>query len=194
MATPGYLASFSNGSAGQSARRWSSHRPKRFASGPVAASKQGSLTSPRLFQRLARVKPSSGCDDTILSRSNAPKVVAVRPSQNRSLPPLHTSHMLRPLISSGVSATPLSMSWNQSSSAWWKDSAVRPACMASSCTWPGLGPDWQAVMKATVNTAARPVAAQVQRVRDCLDMSSLSGLDSSARAGLPALRGRGKRL
>ena len=44
-------------------------------------------------------------------------------SQNRSLPPVQTIHMLRPLTSSGVRATPLSMSRKKSSSAWGKLSA-----------------------------------------------------------------------
>ncbi len=47
--TPGYFVSFSNGSGGQSGltTRLSSQSPNRFGSGPVAFSKQGSLTSPR---------------------------------------------------------------------------------------------------------------------------------------------------
>ena len=47
MSTPGYLVSLSNGSGAQSLLRTSSHRPRRSGSGPVAFSKQGSLTSPR---------------------------------------------------------------------------------------------------------------------------------------------------
>ena len=51
--TPGYLASSSNGSAGQSALRRSSHRP--YSSGPVACSKQGSLTRPYHLKRSRRI-------------------------------------------------------------------------------------------------------------------------------------------
>ena len=53
----------------------------------------------------------SGWDETILRRSKRPKLETVIPSQKRSLPPVHTIHVLRPWISSRVRLPPPSMSW-----------------------------------------------------------------------------------
>ncbi|WP_434041890.1 MULTISPECIES: hypothetical protein [Sorangium] len=111
MATPGYFASFSNGSGGQSARRLSSHNPKRSGSGPVAFSKQGSLTRPSHSQRLSRLNLSFGWDETVFRKSRLPLLIVEISSQKRSLPADHTIQVLRPLTSSGVRETPPSMSW-----------------------------------------------------------------------------------
>src|SRR6185369_16173392 len=107
--TPGYFDSSAKESAGQSERRVSSISPKRPESGVLGASKHGSLIKP--LQRQSRSAFFVGSYATILSRSKAPKVLAVIPSQKRSLPPVHKSQVFRPLISSGVSATPPSISW-----------------------------------------------------------------------------------
>ena len=96
--TPGYFCSFSNGSGGQSGTRWSSHRPKRFGSGPVGFVEAGSLTRPRYSQRLSRLNFRPGCDEMVFRKSSAPTLVTVSLSHRRSLPPVQTIQVFRPLI------------------------------------------------------------------------------------------------
>src|SRR5262249_9605855 len=110
-AIPGYLSPFSNGSGGQSlsTRRLSSHKPNRSGSGPVGGSKQGSLTSPRDCQRVLSPNFRLGCEDSVLRKSSVPLLLLEIVSQNRSLPPVHTIQVLRPLTSAGVSDSPPSI-------------------------------------------------------------------------------------
>src|SRR5215212_10445640 len=139
--TPGYFCSFSKGSGEQSPRRLSSQRPNRCGSGPVASSKQGSLTSPKYSQRLSRLNfVSFGCEESVFTKSSAPVLALTILSQSLSFPAVHTIHVLRPLISSGVNCTPPSISRKWSSSAAGKLDASRCARRASSSTLPACAP------------------------------------------------------
>jgi hypothetical protein len=60
---------------------------------------------------LSRLNFSEACEERILSRSKLPKLLTVMVSQKRSLPPVHTIHVLRPWISSWLRGMPPSMSW-----------------------------------------------------------------------------------
>src|SRR4030095_16271910 len=98
LCTQGDSCSFSNGSGAQSLLRVSNQRPNRSLLGVLGFSKQGSLTTPRYCQRVSRLKCLTlGCDEIIFNRSTTPKLLATRCSQKRSLPPVHTIQLLRPL-------------------------------------------------------------------------------------------------
>src|SRR5262249_17262927 len=109
--TPGYFCSFSNGSGGHSLLRVSSHRPKRSERATWDFTKQGSLTKPRYFQRVSRLRCLTlGCDERIFKKSTAPNILFQKKSQKRSWPPVQTIQLLRPLTSLGASCIPPSMS------------------------------------------------------------------------------------
>jgi hypothetical protein len=111
---------------------------------------------PKYAQRLLRLNGKPGAEEITFSRSKTPNPFLISPSQNRSLPPVHTSHMLRPLVSSSLSFTPLSMASKYRSAAAENETAVRPARIASSWTCPGCGPPLRSSRKAAMPRTTNP--------------------------------------
>ena len=115
-----------------------------------------------------------------MSRSNAPNVLAVIPSQKRSLPPVQKSHVLRPLISSGRQAR--SRHPCRGNSLHRRPGRRRRRGLPRALRrGPGLAAGRCRTRRGTTRTAERPPCSPDGLSRDCMPTPQLIRLADSDR-------------
>ena len=105
ISTPGYFSSFSNGSGGQSARALVEPEAEALGVGAGRLLEAGLVDEAEVLPAVVAAEPSARGATRSSSADRASRaLVRERSSQKRSLPPVHTIQVLRPVTSSGVSA------------------------------------------------------------------------------------------